>query len=123
LAVSGKDQPRDGTSQSASDRIIGYDVARALAILGMVLVHFMIALALPVKSLAATGRMAFTWYVTHIMLGLGTVEWLGLQSSQSLGVAVAAGFGFFLAAIVISLLWFRFFRYGPLEWLMRRVAG
>lgn len=79
--------------------------------------------ALAIKSLADTGRMAFTWYVAHIMLGLGTVEWLDLQSSQSLGIAVAAGFGFFLVAVVISWFWFRIAKYGPLEWLMRRVAG
>jgi uncharacterized membrane protein YeiB len=76
-----------------------------------------------VRALVATGQLAFTWYVAHIVLGLGTVMMLGLTEDQPLVVGVAAGIGFFLVAAVASFLWRRRFRHGPLEWLMRRVAG
>jgi len=38
-------------------------------------------------------------------------------------LGVAAGAGISTASAVISLLWRRRFRHGPLEWVMRRVAG
>lgn len=77
-----------------------------------------------VRALVATGQMAFTWYVGHIVVGLGGVVALGLAGRLSLPVAVASGVGFFVAAAVVSLWWRgRVGRRGPLEWLLRRVAG
>jgi uncharacterized membrane protein YeiB len=47
--------------------------------------------------------------------------------SQALGWtdpgAVATATGFFVLSAVISVAWKRVARNGPLEWLMRRVAG
>jgi uncharacterized membrane protein YeiB len=76
-----------------------------------------------VKALAATGQMAFTWYMAHIVLGLGTIVALDFEDSQSLAVALACGFGFFAVTLPISLVWMRIWKIGPLEWLMRRLAG
>ena len=78
---------------------------------------------LPVRALATTGQMAFTWYIAHIFLGLGTVIVLGPTEDQPLAVGLGAGLAFFALAAVLSLLWRRRFRHGPLEWVMRRVAG
>jgi uncharacterized membrane protein YeiB len=69
------------------------------------------------------GQMALTWYVGHILLGLGTIVALGWASHESLPVGQACGFLFFSAAVLVSWLWRRRFRNGPLEWVMRRVAG
>jgi uncharacterized membrane protein YeiB len=76
-----------------------------------------------VQPLAATGQMALTWYFAHIVLGLGSIEALGLVSSQSLPVAAGCGVGFFVVAVLVSWLWKMRFRHGPLEWVLRRVAG
>ena len=43
--------------------------------------------------------------------------WRGLVGTLSMGL------GFFALAAVVSLIWRRWFRYGPLEWVMRRLAG
>jgi uncharacterized protein len=75
------------------------------------------------QPLAATGQMALTWYFAHIVLGLGTVVALGLVGSQPLPVAAGCGLGFFAVAVLVSWLWKKAFRYGPLEWVMRKVAG
>jgi len=48
---------------------------------------------------------------------------MGLTEDRPVALGVAAGAGFFAVAAVTSLLWRRYFRHGPLEWLMRRVAG
>jgi uncharacterized membrane protein YeiB len=79
--------------------------------------------AWPWRPLVDTGQMALTWYVAHIVLGLGTVEALGLVSSQPRPVAAGAGVLFFVLAVLVSWLWKKAFRHGPLEWLMRKVAG
>jgi uncharacterized membrane protein YeiB len=76
-----------------------------------------------VRALAATGQMAFTWYVAHILLGLGAVLTLGLAGQASLATALATGTGFFAGAVLISAWWRGRGRTGPLEWLLRRVAG
>ena len=80
-------------------------------------------LALVVRALVATGQLAFTWYVGHIFIGLGTVIALGWIETRPLAAGVGTGVGFFVLAAGISLAWRRWFRYGPLEWLMRKVAG
>lgn len=72
--------------------------------------------------LAVTGQMALTWYVTHIVFGLGAIEALDMVGSQSLPVAVACGVGFFLIAVGLSCLWKCFFRFGPLEWGLRQLC-
>jgi uncharacterized membrane protein YeiB len=76
-----------------------------------------------VKGLAATGQLAFTWYMAHIIIGLGTIDALGLTGSKSLAVGMATGIGFFALTIPLSLLWKKKWKTGPLEGLMRRLAG
>jgi uncharacterized protein len=75
------------------------------------------------QPLVATGQMALTWYVAHIVLGLGTVDALGLVASQTLLASAGYGVGFFALAVVASCLWKLVFRHGPLEWVMRKVAA
>jgi uncharacterized membrane protein YeiB len=75
------------------------------------------------RPLASTGQMAFTWYVAHILIGLGGVVASGLAATQSLPVGEAAGLLFFAAAVVISSFWKSRYRHGPLEWALRKLAG
>jgi uncharacterized membrane protein YeiB len=79
--------------------------------------------ALLMRAMVATGQLAFTWYVAHIVLGLGTLVALGLTEDRPAAAALAGGLTFFVLAAAVSLLWRRRFRHGPLEWLMRWVAG
>jgi len=75
------------------------------------------------QPLAATGQMALTWYFLHIVLGLGAIVALGVVNSQPLPVAAGFGVGFFAIAVLASYVWNRTFRYGPLEWVMRKITG
>ncbi|HEY4259067.1 MAG TPA: DUF418 domain-containing protein, partial [Schlesneria sp.] len=72
--------------------------------------------------LVVTGQMALTWYMAHIVFGLGTIEALDLVGSQSLPIAVASGVGFFLIVVALSSLWKGAFRFGPLEWGLRQLC-
>ncbi len=82
-----------------SQRISGYDVARALAIFGMVAVNYKIAMGAHQTGPARGARP--------------TVE----------SVATGSAAVFCAAAVVFAHLWRRRFRRGPLEWVMRRITN
>jgi len=73
------------------------------------------------KYLAAPGRMTLSIYVSQslicvpIFYGFGLHAWsyLGQVNSFLLGVAL------WIIQIIMAYLWFKYFRYGPLEWLWR----
>jgi len=73
-------------------------------------------------AVAQTGQMALTWYLGHLLLGVGGLMWLGLNGGQPIWVAVVSACGFFAVIIALSVWWKRAHRQGPLEWLMRRLC-
>jgi uncharacterized protein len=73
-------------------------------------------------AMVATGQMAFTWYVAHI--GLIAVAFVaGANESLSFAGAMAVAATSCATALAVSLAWKRRARHGPLEWVMRAVAG
>ena len=75
-----------------------------------------------VEALACTGRMSLTHYLAHTFLVLGPMFLLGvLQQSRTTSFLIACAF--FAAAVTFSVLYSRKHTLGPLEALMRRVAG
>lgn len=76
-----------------------------------------------IKSLASTGQLAFTWYMVHIMIGLGTIDTLGLSASRSLATGIACGIGFFAVTVLLSVLWKKKWQTSPLEWVIRWMAS
>jgi uncharacterized protein len=73
------------------------------------------------KALAAVGRMALTNYIgqslicTYLFYGHG-LGWFGqVGRVQLLGIVAAI----WIFQIIFSLVWLRFFRFGPLEWAWR----
>ena len=46
-----------------------------------------------------------------------------IASVKPLPVAAGYGVAFFTVAVLLSWAWKRVFRHGPLEWIMRTVAG
>ena len=73
------------------------------------------------KALAAVGRMALTNYIgqsvicAYLFYGHG-LGWFGqFERVELLGVVA----GVWIFQIIFSLVWLRFFRFGPLEWAWR----
>ncbi|MGL4424263.1 MAG: DUF418 domain-containing protein, partial [Gemmataceae bacterium] len=75
------------------------------------------------RPFSAMGQLALTWYFAHIIVGLGGLVALGIVSTVSLPLAAGYGLAFFGSALLLSWGWSSIFRYGPLEWFMRRIAG
>ena len=75
------------------------------------------------QPLESTGRLALSFYLGHVLIGLGFCEALGRLENQSLPFAVTTSLIFFAACVLFAWLWCSRFKRGPLESLMRRVAG
>lgn len=73
------------------------------------------------QPLIATGQLALTLYAAHIIIGMGILEGMGRLEHQSLRFAVGSAVTFSVLAIIFSTLWRRYFRHGPLEWVMRQL--
>lgn len=69
------------------------------------------------------GRQTLTLYIAHILIGMGVLEALGMLGDQTIGMSVFASLLFCAAATVYAYLWSRGLKRGPIEALMRKVAG
>jgi uncharacterized protein len=74
--------------------------------------------------LMATGQMALTLYVGHVVIGLVPLEVFGvLEGRRSVGFSVIWGAVFCVVAVIFAYLWRQRYPRGPLETLMRRITG
>lgn len=75
------------------------------------------------KGMVLTGQLALTHYVAHVLVGMGCLEALGFLENGNARIAVIASLVFFASAYLFSVVWRRFFSRGPLEWVLRKLAG
>ncbi len=75
------------------------------------------------RLIMPAGRQTLTLYIAHVLIGMGTLEALGMLGGQSLAQAVTASLIFCVVATLYAVLWSRWFKRGPIEALMRLVAG
>ncbi|WP_299931895.1 DUF418 domain-containing protein [uncultured Pelagimonas sp.] len=73
--------------------------------------------------LIPAGRQTLTLYIAHILIGMGTLEAIGLLGEQTLSQSVLASVAFCAAATVYAFFWAKAFKRGPIEALMRKLAG
>jgi len=97
-----------GASLVAGLCLLVADRLKALGILGL---------------LTPAGRQTLSLYFGHIYIGMGTLEALGMLGGQSVEASVMAALIFSLLSLLYALIWARFFKRGPLEFLMRKLAG
>lgn len=70
------------------------------------------------------GRQTLTLYIAHILVGMGTLEALGMldQPGSPQGAYVASVI-FVACATIYAWIWSKVFKRGPIEALMRKIAG
>ncbi|AUP77540.1 DUF418 domain-containing protein [Flavivirga eckloniae] len=77
-----------------------------------------------IDGLYKTGRLALTFYVAHVVIGIGFMEELGSENfgnySIEFSVLYAFAFSFFCACF--AWVWFKYKDAGPLEWVMRKLT-
>ena len=78
-----------------------------------------------IDAMAKTGQLALTFYVAHVIIGIGLVESFLEGQFGTYSIAFSLGYAllFSLACIVFALVWRKFFASGPLEWVMRKITG
>ena len=74
------------------------------------------------RPFVATGQLALTLYVAHVILGMGVLEAIGRLENQSLPFALVAALVFCVLGIVFAHLWRIRFKRGPLEAIMRTLT-
>lgn len=73
--------------------------------------------------LVATGQLALTLYVAHVVIGMGFLEIIGRLENQTLQFATISAVVFSGLAVLFSYYWRKRFQRGPLEWVMRKVTN
>lgn len=75
------------------------------------------------QPMMLAGRQSLTLYIAHIYLGLGMFAELGMAGNLPVSVAWIAALVFCALTLLYVAVWSRYFKRGPLEGLMRRLAG
>jgi uncharacterized protein len=73
------------------------------------------------KPLTPVGKMAFTNYILHSVVGTIVFQSFSLNYIGKVGPVYYTLLAFivFIFQIFISTLWFKYFEFGPVEWLWR----
>ena len=95
----------------------------AALVIGASLTLFANGMVKALTPFVVTGKQALSLYIGHIIVGMGVLEAFGFIGGQSAEFSIFAASLFILFAIIYATLWARYFKAGPIEWLMLRVAG
>ncbi|MFQ3189689.1 MAG: hypothetical protein ACI936_000814 [Paraglaciecola sp.] len=74
------------------------------------------------QYLYQTGQLSLTFYMAHIVIGMGFLESIGRLENQSIDFSLLSALIFCAGAIAFSVVWLKFLDVGPLEWVFRKVA-
>ena len=78
-----------------------------------------------VKALRKTGKLALTFYVAHVVVGMGVVELdnPAILGHYTIGFTVVYASLFSVGCVLFAVYWLKFNQTGPLEGLMRKLTG
>ncbi|MCJ8322650.1 MAG: DUF418 domain-containing protein [Rhizobiales bacterium] len=76
-----------------------------------------------VKAINIAGRQTLTLYFAHIYLAMGLMNLFDLLGQFSVNAMVMTALAFTIISSVYSNIWANYFKLGPLEMLMRKIAG
>ena len=109
-----------------------YTVLYAFSVFPLALVYMLIIALLFESSVfqkllnpvCAVGRTAFSNYMMHSIVGIIVFYGIGLGLMQQLGPLAWTVFAiiFFSLQILISNIWLKYFKFGPVEWVWRSLT-
>lgn len=76
------------------------------------------------QLLAAPGRMALTCYISQSVIGMYLFYGIGLGLGAYIGLTATEGIALcvYIFQMLVCLVWLRYFRFGPLEWIWRMLT-
>lgn len=77
-----------------------------------------------VNALNKTGQLALTFYAAHVIIGMGVIDALNpsKMGNYSIEFSVVSAIVFSVLCILFALIWKKYYNFGPLEWLMRKIT-
>jgi uncharacterized protein len=77
-----------------------------------------------IGALHKTGQLALTFYVAHVIIGMGIIELVAPEKMGNYTVEFSVSYAlvFSLLCIVFAVIWRKYKKYGPLEWIMRKLT-
>lgn len=77
-----------------------------------------------IDALNKTGQLALTFYVAHVIIGMGIIETINpsKMGEYSIEFSVTYALSFSLLCILFAVVWRKYKKYGPLEWVMRKIT-
>ena len=96
----------------------------ATVISGTILISKRFSTNLLIVSLHKTGRLALTFYVAHVIIGIGVMEEMGGNNlgNYDISFSILYALVFSLACILFAVVWTKYNTLGPLEWVMRKLT-
>lgn len=97
----------------------------ALAYVGLFMLSFKTAIGHKILVLISpVGKMAFTNYITHSLIGNFVFLSMGLNYGGKVGPFYYTLFAIavWIAQIIFSTLWLKYFNFGPIEWVWRSLT-
>lgn len=78
-----------------------------------------------INVLAKTGRLALTFYIAHVVIGIGIIEAMYPEKMGHFSIEFSITYAllFSLVSIFFAGIWTKFMRLGPLEWIMRKITS
>lgn len=89
-----------------------------------ILIGFSLPSNLFVRWLNQTGQLALTFYVAHVIIGMGGIEAFGTKSLGTYSMEFSLGYAlaFSFSCIAFAVIWKKYKSMGPLEWVMRKLT-
>ena len=77
-----------------------------------------------IDALNKTGQLALTFYVAHVIIGMGIIEAINpsKMGKYTVEFSVIYALGFSLICILFAVVWRKYKESGPLEWIMRKLT-
>ena len=76
-------------------------------------------------ALNKTGQLALTFYVAHVIIGMGIIEAINPQKMGNYPVEFSVAYALFFSILCVFFAnyWLKSRENGPLEWIMKRIIG
>jgi len=77
-----------------------------------------------IDALNKTGQLALTFYVAHVIIGMGIVEAIYPTriGKFSIEFSMVYALVFSISCIIFAVIWRKYKKTGPLEWIMRKIT-
>ncbi|CAM3949336.1 DUF418 domain-containing protein [Flavobacterium jumunjinense] len=77
-----------------------------------------------INALNKTGQLALTFYVAHVIIGMGIVDFINpsKMGNYTIEFSVVYALCFSLLCILFAVTWLKHKKNGPLEWVMRKLT-